>query len=182
VLNELKRKTPALASMQIIQGAMGTQLALLESGKTDIAADLEPAVAQAESRGYRVVLNLNKFTQPQAVTGLTVRQDTIVQHPDQVQRMVNALQQAITAIYRDHAIAYYTAQKLFPNLGDAVIKRAVDHMLHDAMYPSSVVVSDDYWQRSLRTRLASGEMKHPQATEIAVDNRFAANAVAKYGK
>ena len=148
VLDGLKRHTPAMASTQIVQGAMGTQLALLEAGKTDIATDLEPAVAQAESRGYRVILNLKNYTPPQAVTGLIVRQDTIDHHADQVQRMVNAMQQAISAMYRDPTIAYRTAQKLFPDLGKDITKRAVDHMLHDAMYPTSVVVPDDYWQRT----------------------------------
>jgi ABC-type nitrate/sulfonate/bicarbonate transport system substrate-binding protein len=161
---------------------MGTQLALLEAGKTDIATDLEPAVAQAVSHGYRMVLNLNDFTEPQAVTGLMVRQDTIDRRADQVQRMVNALQQAITSIHADREAAYRTARKLFPDLGEPVIKGAVDHMLRDAMYPASVVVRDDYWQKTLRTRLDSGDLKSPQKTEQAVDNRFARAAAARYGK
>ena len=96
--------------------------------------------------------------------------------------MVNAMQQAISAMYRDPTIAYRTAQKLFPDLGKDITKRAVDHMLHDAMYPTSVVVPDDYWQRTLHTRIDSGELKHEQATTLAVDNRFAAKAFAVYGK
>ena len=182
ILAGLKRQTPALATMQIVQGAMGTQLALLEAGKTDIATDLEPAVAQAESHGYRVVLDLEKYTPPQAITGLMVRQETLDHHADQVQRMVNALQQAISAMYRDPLVAYRTAQKLFPDLGKEVTQRAVDHMLRDAVYPRSVVVSDAYWQRTLQTRLDSGELKHPQPTGLAVDNRFAAHAAATYGR
>ncbi len=182
VLNGLKAHTPAMATTQIVQGAMGTQLALLEAGKTDIAVDLEPAVSQAESRGYRVVLNMNKFTQPQAVTGLIARQDTVTQRADRTQRMVNALQQAIATMYRDPAVAVRTAQKLFPSLGEATIQRAVAHMLKDAMYPASVVVPEEFWQRSLQSRLDSGELKHPQATTTAVDNHFAEAAFAKYGK
>ncbi len=182
VLDGLKRQYPALAKTQIVPGGMGTQLALLEAGKTDIAVDLEPSVAQAVTRGYRIVLNLNDFVPPQAITGLMTRQDTVAQHPDQVQRMVNAMQQAMTAIYADPAVAHRTARKLFPDLGEAVIQSAVDHMRRDAMYPTSVVVPDEYWQRTLQTRLDSGDLKRPQATDVAVDNRFAVAAAAHYGK
>ena len=96
--------------------------------------------------------------------------------------MVNALQQAIATMYRDPAVAVRTAQKLFPSLGEATIQRAVAHMLKDAMYPASVVVPEEFWQRSLQSRLDSGELKHPQATTTAVDNHFAEAAFAKYGK
>lgn len=181
ILNGLKRHHAELKTMRIVQGNMGTQLALLQAGKTDIAVDLEPAVAQAADKGYRVVLNLNKFSEPQAVTGIMTRQETVDRKPAQVQRAVNALQQAMTAIYTDPEVAYRTARKLFPELGETVIKTAVDHMLHDAMYPRSVVVNEDYWQRSLKTRIDSGDLKHMQPTSLTVDNRFAESAAAQFG-
>ena len=46
-------------------------------------------------------------------------------------------------------------------------------MQRDAMYPRSVVISDAHWQRTLKTRLDSGDLKNPQATDKAVENRFA---------
>ncbi|MGE4350584.1 MAG: ABC transporter substrate-binding protein [Bdellovibrionales bacterium] len=182
ILNGLKQRVPTLASMKIVQSAMGTGAALLQTDTVDISVDLEPAVSQLVENGFRVVLNLNDFTEPQAVTGLMVRQETINKNPAQIQCMVNALQEAITLMYKEPDAAYRTARKLFPSLGEKVIRRAVDHMLRDAMYPSSVVVPDDYWQRALKTRLDSGELAHPQATSLAVDNRFAQKAQGAYGK
>ncbi|HBM91149.1 MAG TPA: hypothetical protein DD400_04670 [Rhodospirillaceae bacterium] len=176
-LEKIKRDHPELKSMKVVQGAMGTQLALLQADKTDIAIDLEPAFARAITQGNRFVLNLSKLTLPKAITGLITRQSVIDEKPDQVQRMVTAMQQALTAIYSDRKVAYRTARKLFPDLGDVVLKKAVDHMLSDAMYPKSVVVRDDYWQRSIKMRLDSGALKKPQATSVAVDNRFAKKAV-----
>ena len=44
------------------------------------------------------------------------------------------------------------------------------------MYPKSIVVNDGYWQSTLKTRLSSGDLKKPQATDVAVDNRFALKA------
>jgi NitT/TauT family transport system substrate-binding protein len=182
ILQALKASTPSLSNMQIIQGQMGTQLAALEAGKTDIAVDLEPAVAIAESKGYRSILNLSKYTPPMAITGLMATEKHVTAHPDQAQRMVNALQKAVTAIYQTPDVALRTGHKLFPTLGDEVIKRAVDHMIRDALYPHSVVTTDEYWQRTIQSRLDSGELKKKQATSVAVDNRFAEKAFAQYGK
>jgi hypothetical protein len=49
-------------------------------------------------------------------------------------------------------------------------------MMRDAMYPESIVVDDILWQRTLKTRLDSGELKSPQETSNAVDNKFAEEA------
>lgn len=176
ILEDMKRTHPKLARMQIVQGGVGMQRAMLEAGKTDIAIDLEPAVSMAEHDGARVVFDMFRFTPPMAVTGLTTRQEIIDKKPDQVRRMVRAMQNAITAMYADHAVAYRTAEKLFPNLPAGVARRAVDHMLADAMYPRSVVIPDALWQKALQMRLASGDLKKPQATDFAVDNRFAESA------
>jgi NitT/TauT family transport system substrate-binding protein len=176
LLSELKAKHPQLKDMQVVEGAFGTQLAMLEADKVDIAVDLEPTVSQVESKGYRVVFPMTPFIDPQAVTGLMATQKTIDDRADIVQKAVTSLQQAITAIYKDRNVAYRVSEKLFPDLGKDVIHHAVDRMMRDAMYPQSVVVKDEYWQRTLKTRLDSKELKKPQATDIAVDNRFAEKA------
>jgi len=181
VIEKLKRTHPALAQTTIVQGGVGTQLAMLQAGKIDIAVDLEPAASVAEANGYRSVLNISKFTAPQAVTGLMVSKTYMNSHADQVQRVVNALQRAITAMYTDPEVALRTARKVFPDLSEKVLSRAVHHMLRDAMYPHSVVIPDEYWQRAIQLRIDSGDLKRPQATEVAVENRFAQSAAAQFG-
>lgn len=177
LLNQLKNENPGiLKDMTIVEGAFGTQLAMLNADKVDIAVDLEPTVSQVESQGYRVVFPLTPFVERQAITGLMVTQAMIDKNPETVQKMVTALQLAVKAMYKDKQIAYAVAQKLFPELGEQVIKNAVDRMLKDAMYPKSVVVNDAYWQATLKTRLTTGELKKTQATDLAVDNRFAEKA------
>lgn len=173
LLSELKTKHTALKGMQIVEGAFGTQLAMLEADKVDIAVDLEPTVSQAEAKGYRVVFPMTPFIEPQAITGLMVTDKTIHDKPEIVQKTVLSLQQAIDSMYRDRTVAYRVSQKLFPQLSEDVIHRAVDRMMKNAMYPQSVVVKDAYWQRTLKTRLDSGDLKKPQKTSDAVDNRFA---------
>lgn len=179
LLAELKTKHPELKDMKIVEGRFGAQLAMLKADKVDIAVDLEPAVSIAEDNGYRVVFPMTPFIEQQAVTGLMVTQQTIDKRPEIIQAAVSSIQQAVNAIYKDRNVAYRTAKKLFPQLSDKVIHAAVNRMIENAMYPTSVVVPDNYWQRTLKTRLDSGELKKLQATSVAVDNRFAEKAQAK---
>jgi NitT/TauT family transport system substrate-binding protein len=179
VLSELKKKTPQLKDTKIVEGGFGTAYAMLQSKQVDIALDFEPAVSIAEDKGARVIMNLADFMDRQAVTGLNVMQKTIDQRPETVQAVVTGLQQAITAMYQDRTVAYRTTDKLFPQLGGKIVHRAVDRMMKDAMYPESVIVRGDLWQRTLKMRLDSGELKKPQATSLAVDNRFAEKAGQK---
>lgn len=176
LLNELKNKHDVLQDMQIVEGPIGTQLAMLEAKQLDIAVDLEPAVSIAESKGYRVVFLMTPFIKPQAVTGMMVTQKMIETNPQLVEKVVHSLQQALNAMHTDHAVAYRTAAKLFPQLSKNVIHNAVDRMLKNAMYPQSVIVKNELWQRTLQTRLDSGELKKPQTLDKAVDNQFAEKA------
>ncbi|MGD9650637.1 MAG: ABC transporter substrate-binding protein [Dongiaceae bacterium] len=164
---------------QLIEAAFGAQMATLESGKVDIAVDIEPTVSIAESKGYRVVLSMAPFMEPQAITGITTTETVIQKNPDTVQRLVSSLQEALTVLHTQPDVARNVAQRLFPNLGKEVIDAAYKRMIKEAMYPQHVLIDDILWQRTLKTRLDSGELKTPQATDLAVDNRFAERAAAE---
>lgn len=174
LLDELRRKNGL--NMPIVQAPFGGQIALLEAGKVDIAVDIEPSISIAEDKGYRVVFHLAPWTDAQAATGLITTEDYIEKHPATVQKVVDALQEAYDLLYAHPDIAYRVAQKIYPHLSGKIVQNAVNRMLKADMYPQSVVVPDDLWQRTLLTRLDSGELKKPQVTNIAVDNRFAIKA------
>lgn len=168
--------------LTIVEGAFNAQLALLEAGKVDIALDLEPAASIVEEKGYKVVFDLSKFTDPQAITGLTVTEKFINEKPEVVQKVVDSMQQAHSVIAKDKEIGVRVAKKLFPNLSDKVIRTAINRIVDKGSYPKSVEVKDYYWQKTLQSRLDSGELKKHQATDVAVDNSFAVKAFDKYGK
>lgn len=174
LLSELiKNNQPQLERTKLVQVAVGGHLAALEAGQVDIAVDLEPNVSIAEDKGYRVIFGLSKFTEPQAITGITTLEETIKKNPDTVKAVITSLQQALNILHTDKEVGIRTAKKLFPQLSDTVLSHAVGRMMSEAMYPESIAVADDLWQRTLKTRLDSGELKKPQATEVTVDNQFA---------
>ena len=179
LLSELKRKHPKdLFNTKIIEAPFGAQVALIEAGQADIAVDIEPTVSIVEDRGYRVVFSMKDFVEQQAITGLMVVQEMIDKKPDTVQRVVKSLQEAIDKIFETDGIevGVRVGKKIYPDLKESIIRTAVTRMMRDAMYPQSVVVRDDYWQRTLKTRLDSGDLKEMQPTEMAVDNSFALKA------
>lgn len=172
LLSEFVR-TNNLEGTKVVQAAIGTQLAALEAGRVDLAVDLEPTVSLAESKGYRVNFLFGRFTEPQAITGISTLESTIQQRPDLVQRVVSALQEGLDQLHSGSDVSLRVTRKLFPNLSEPVIQSAVKRMVDQGVYPRSVKVDDAYWQRTLRTRLESGELKKPQTLGVTVDNSFA---------
>jgi len=167
-----------LKDTAIIEAGFGAQLALLEADRADIAIDLEPNVSKVEQEGYRVVFNLGDYTEPQAITGLVVTQEKINTRPNTVQATVDGLQKALYSLHTDRSTVLETAQKIFPDMDAIVIKNAVDRMLSLGVYPKSVEVKEHYWQRTLASRLATGELTKAQPTKKSVDNQFARRAVS----
>lgn len=172
LLNQIKRVNK-LENMQIVQAPFGAQIAALEAGRVDIATDIEPNVSIGEAKGYRRVYRLGQFTERQAITGITTMDSTIKDRPEIVQKFVTALQMAVAHMYRAPEISYEVAKRIYPQLDEKIVHRAVDIVLAEKLYPTSIVVDDALWQRTLKTRLDSGELKKPQATSVSVDNTFA---------
>lgn len=165
----------------LVQAVIGAQLAVLEAGHVDIAIDLEPATSIAESKGYRINLAFDKFTDTQAITGISTLDTTIKERPDLVQKIVSGLQEAQSLVLNDKDVPFRVAKKLFPTLNEQVIRNAVTRMLGYGVYSRSVKVDDAFWQRTLKTRLDSKELKKPQSTDFTVDNQFAEQAMKELG-
>jgi NitT/TauT family transport system substrate-binding protein len=178
LLAELIRKHKLTESgTSIVQAAVGAQLAALEAGQVDFAVDLEPAVSIAESKGYQVNFSLDQFTDPQAITGISTLESTIQTKASTVQKIVSGLQEALTVLHSDPQVGLRVSKKLFPTLSEQVIRNALARMFHLNVFPASVKIDDALWQRTLQTRLDSGDLKKPQATSFTVENSFAEQAI-----
>ena len=103
-------------------------------------------------------------------------EDMIKKHPQTIQNVVDSLQEAIDLMYKDHETSYVVAKKIYPQLSDTVIHNAVDNLLHRRIYPRTIALDDGLWQRTIKTRMDSGDLKKPQALSVSVDNRFAIKA------
>ncbi len=175
-------KTSNNLTMNIKPMAFGSQMAALKAGEVDIAMDLDPTVAIAEKEGYRSVISLSRFLPPQAITGITVKEDYIKKNPEVVQKVINALQKAVTVFYKDQDVGLRVAKKVFSDIDAESIKRAVERSRKNAIYPKSLEIIDNIWQQGLQERLSIGDLQKIQKTTVATDNTFAKKAYADYGQ
>ena len=51
-----------------------------------------------------------------------------------MQKVVDALQEAVTLLYTDPEAGYRVGRKLYPNLSDKVVRNAVGRMMKAEMY------------------------------------------------
>ncbi|MBW8016245.1 MAG: ABC transporter substrate-binding protein [Planctomycetes bacterium] len=168
-----------LESTKIVQAPIGSQIALLEKGLVDIAMVLEPSASKAESEGYRIVFSSPKFYGSFAFTGLTTSGDFNSKHPQIVQSMVNGLQEAMIYCHSHPKEVIEIAEKLFPSLDTVVLKKAVNRMLQEKTFPTSVMVSENSWRSAISTRVAVGDLKETQDYSKSVDITYANKAIAE---
>ena len=172
LLQELNRSGKLSRPITVVEGAQGTQFPMLVSGTVDVGIDLEPAVSVVEAKGYGVIFDMTKFSDAQAVTGLMTTARMIGERPAALQGLVRGVDRALKVLRQDRSVGYRTAMKLYPEIEPEILRRAVDRLVSSECFPSGAEVTDAAWQRSVRTRLESKELKAPQATAVAVDNRF----------
>lgn len=170
------------SSVEIKPVSFGAQLAALEHKEVDIAMDLDPAVAIAEGNGYRTVISLAKFLPKQAITGITTKSETIKQKPETVQKVIDSLQQAVTMFYSDKNIGIRVARKVFPDVDENSIIKAVNRSYKNSIYPKTLTIENNIWQQGLKERLDAGDLQFSQETSQSTDNKFALKAAKTYDK
>ncbi len=172
LLSEILRVNK-LENTKVVQVAIGGQVPALAAKQCDIALDLEPGVTLAESKGMKAVFSFDRFTVPMTITGWQTTEKVIASHGPILEKAVSALQEALILLSKDPEAALRTSRKIFPQLSEAVVRQAVDRMNSLDVYPKTAVIEDSSWQRTVKVRLDSGELKTPQKTEVTVENRFA---------
>jgi NitT/TauT family transport system substrate-binding protein len=165
----------------ILQVQFGTELAPLFSGDADVTMTIEPIVSQALSKGARIVYSFPERYGDFTLTGIMVKEDLIQRSPDRVQHVLNAYQRALTYAHQNPDGAIVVAVKEFPEVEKAIIESAVRRMLEEETIPKNVTVSKNSYQNATAVRRDIGDLEKDIPFEEAVDNRFAEEAVRKYG-
>lgn len=176
VMEETLQNAGHPVAATIVQGAFGTLLALLKTGKADIAMELEPVTSIAVSEGAKVVYSAARKYGDFAFTGITVTDKYLETHPEQIQLVVNALSKAITYIRSDFDGALSLASEEFPDVAETVLRTSLKRILNDNVIPSSLVLNEVTWNRSVQLRRNLGEIKGPALYSDNVVTRFAEHA------
>lgn len=149
---------PRVKNAEIVEIPIGNELALLESGESDIVMLLEPAASIAEQKGYHVVTSFPEVWGEFAFTGLTSTESIINENPELAKNMVLALQEAVDFAYSNVNETVEIASQLFPNLPEEVVRNAVKRMLDDRTIPKDVRLNKGSWLKSIKVRQAVGDI------------------------
>lgn len=150
-----------LQDVELVNVAIGNELAAVASGRADYALAVEPQVTQGVvENGLHVVYSFSADPAwyPFAFSSLTGLPDWIEANPEAAQGVVTAFERASRAIYADQDAAVATAQKYFPDLDPEVVRAAVEREIVALGYPETVLVTQDSWDRNLEIAAATGNV------------------------
>ena len=159
---------------QIIQGAFGTLLAMLQNDQADIAMVLEPTVSLSTvKQGYHVVFSYKNIYGDFALTGLSTTTAYIKAHPDICQKVVNALQRAYDFVYSNLDGAVKVGLAEFPDFPPEVVRLGIKRMIEDQTIPKTVLLKESSWREAISLRRFIGDLKGDAPFKDNVDNTFA---------
>jgi NitT/TauT family transport system substrate-binding protein len=172
----LKDNEDRVGKAQIVQGAFGTLLAMLDADKADIAMELEPTVSLAVKNGAKVVYSYPEMYGPFLLTGLYTTEEYRDKHPEICQKVVRALERAMRYCHDNPEGTIEVARKAFPEVDPEVAANAVKRLLKDNTIPKHVSIDDKAWENAVQVRLQVGDLKSAKSAEKTIDNTFAAKA------
>jgi NitT/TauT family transport system substrate-binding protein len=140
---------------KIIEVKVGSETAALLtlSDQAKFAVVAEPATTWAVTLGSKVLLSFPKSRGNLMASAVAAHKDV---DPDIAQRFVDGLQEAMQLIQKDPSKAIAAGQRAFPRLAPEIVEAAVRRMIADEMYPKSVDITPDTFERGVGLYLEKG--------------------------
>jgi NitT/TauT family transport system substrate-binding protein len=150
-----------LKDVDLVNVAIGNELAAVASGQADYALAVDPQVSQATiDMGLHSVYSFSADPDwyPFAFSSLTSTQDYIDENPEAAQGVVTALERASRFIYSDFEATVDVAMEYFPDLSREVVAQAVQNEIDAKGYPESVLVTEDAWDHNMEIAEFTGNV------------------------
>lgn len=160
----------------IREGAFGNLLPMLQSGRVDIALELEPNVSVAVAQGARVIYSLNKIYKSFATTGITTTDSMLIKNPVLVKSVVRAIQKSLNYINADLNGTLKIMNKRFPELELGISRSALQRLRSESIFADNVMIAQDGWKQAVQLRVDIGHIKTLGKFSDYVDNSFAEKA------
>jgi NitT/TauT family transport system substrate-binding protein len=145
--------------VELVTSTPGTEIASLLNHQADFMVSVEPNVSKAETQGGHVVLSFAKMFGDQVLTGLMTRETFIKENRDVVVAVVRAYQKALNDIHARPDSALISAKAYFPQLEQHTMRIAIQRLIDDQVFPQSVLISDDSWNKAVAVRVEAGDLK-----------------------
>lgn len=151
-----------LKDVEIVNVAIGNELAAVESGQADYALAVDPQVSQAViDMGLHSVYSFSADPDwyPFAFSSLTTTQEFIDANPEAAQGVVTAFEQASRFIYSDYEGTVDIAMEYFPELSRDVVAQAVKNAIDAKGYPEHALITETAWDNNMQIALSVGNLK-----------------------
>lgn len=160
---------------EIVEIEFTTELGYLRRSDIDLVLMTEPSATVAELQGSYRVFSGPRYFDDILYTGLFATSEYVTSNPKIAQSVVNAVENAIHLIHRDHSAALSVAIEEFPDVERTTIELATLRLFADNVFPKKTTISDQSWY-ALR-EIRSNSLDMPLIQEY-VNNTFATNAGA----
>lgn len=142
----------------IVQGSMGTLLAMLDSDRADIALELEPNVSASLHNGSKIVYDFSEKYEQFAFTGVSVSNKTIHEAPELITKFMRAISKAEKYAHEHPDSAAVLMSNRYPNVNKDVVLSAVLRMVNTHTTPCNPYISLQAWKNSIDLRKRMGDI------------------------
>lgn len=170
----LQRQMYERASLpaNIQEGAFGSLDGILQTGRADIALELEPNVSLAQQRGATVLYSMAEQIGPFAMTGVLVEESYARAHPSTVRAFCGSLLEAFRFLREQPAQAETLLARRFGDVPRAVVRSALARSLQQGIIPETAAPNGAGWDRALQLRASIGDLPSPTAGRAALDSSY----------
>lgn len=172
IIANLKPKTDGA---RIVQGAFGTEFAMVDGKKADAFFTIEPVASTAVDKGYHIIYSaMNQFG-PLSFSGITVIDSAIAKDPATIKAFLSSVQQAMNYLRTNFDDSVDLAAKEFPETKKSILRDALKRMMDEKVMPATLETTEASWNKAIEIRKKVGDLKSiPQFSDV-VTNQFVPN-------
>lgn len=164
-----------------VQVPIGSEMASVFAGTTDIGISYPPVVEQAEAEGLHVVFSFTAASRPYLFSSLNSTQAFIDSNPETHQKVMNAFEKAGQYIYAFPEEAVNVGIREFPDLDPEIVRKAVERMISELAYPQHVYADYNAFTSNQSMHQFVGTIEKAATMEEGVNNVAALNAYRSLG-
>jgi len=165
--------------VEIIGSQPGTELGPLFNGQADFAITVEPNVSKAVAQGAHIVYSFPNALGDQVLSALMTQEDLIAKDPKTVMAVAACIQRALVDIRKDPKGSLTSATKRFAQVDQAVLRDAVQRLAAEDVFPRSVIVSEESWNRAIQVRVDAGDLRVALPRDQGCDLRIMQEAAQR---
>jgi NitT/TauT family transport system substrate-binding protein len=152
----------------------GGILAALRTGNADIGSINEPLLTQGIRKGFwgKPILNIPQMLGPYAYSTLNVREESIKNEPDVVQKFVRGVSRGLKATYANPQEAAEIAKKQFPTMALDDLKATLDRSFADQIWSRDGRISEAAWTTAKAVVMDAGILKKDVPYDDIIDMQF----------